>query len=79
MPFPYKSQPLVGPGWRVLLTCEHNLPPPFLPWYLLQVRHRCPCTDKEVCEVEEKAAQEAASQGLIPSSYTLTPDGRQVR
>ncbi|KAL6746244.1 hypothetical protein V8C86DRAFT_3149980 [Haematococcus lacustris] len=45
---------------------------------MVQVRHRCPCTEPAVCGEEQAAAQVAAQANQITSSYTLTPDGKLV-
>lgn len=40
-------------------------------WRLLQVRHRCPCTNKAVCGAEEDLVLRLAREGKIPSNYIL--------
>lgn len=42
----------------------------------VQVRHRCPCTNKNVCGAEENTANKVLSTTGFPSNYVLSADGR---
>lgn len=50
-----------------------GLRPPAPPGVALQVRHRCPCTDRAVCgELSDRVAELAAAGKLPP----FAPEGR---
>ncbi len=55
------SEYLKGMGYR---NCEHISPE-------VAVRHRCPCTNKEVCGAEEELVLKLAAQGKMASNYVL--------
>ncbi len=45
-----------------------------------QVRHRCPCTKKEVCGAEEEKVAQLTREGKLPTNYVLpAPAGAAAR
>jgi len=55
------------PGWGMGMRWCNGIEPVY------QVRHRCKCSNKDVCGEQEQQAIKLAKEGKLPQNYVLTP------